>query len=33
MKHFAGAGWFDRLVPANTANAAKHKQQETNSYE
>jgi len=27
MKHFAGAGWFDRLVPANTANAAQQKQQ------
>jgi hypothetical protein len=33
MKHFAGAGWFDRLVPANTANAVQQKQQETNSYE
>jgi hypothetical protein len=28
MKHFAGAGRFDRLVPANTANAAQHKQPE-----
>jgi len=27
MKHFAGAGWFDLLVPVNTANAAQQKQQ------
>jgi hypothetical protein len=26
MKHFVAAGWFDRLVPANTANAAQLKQ-------
>jgi hypothetical protein len=26
MKHFVGAGWFGRLVPANTADAAPLKQ-------
>jgi hypothetical protein len=33
MKHFVAAGRFACLVPANTANAAQQKQQETNSYE